>query len=826
VIADYEKIRAENIDRYGWDTAVLDLIGRLYSDRTHFIYELIQNAEDATATELRFELFDDRLEVWHDGRPFTEADVRAICGVARSDKADDLTKIGKFGIGFKSVYAYTRNPHIYSGDEAFRIESYVRPVAVDPAPRPAPRPAGWPAGETATWFVFPFDLDTVAAEVAVTEIGAALAALAPATLLFLGNIARIQAGDTIIERTELANTELANTELANTELASTELASTELASPGRARRLTLSRGRRAEQWLVWHRQVTDLAGYRVEIAFRVDVATGQIIRCETSPLSVFLPTQKETFLGFEIQGPYRTTPARDNVGEQDPSNRTLATETAVLLTEVLGELRAEGMLTAEVLATLPLDATRFQPGSLLRPLFDAVREALARDSLIPVTTPADDSAIRYATAAEVKLAADPALPALLSPGQLFVTQDLAPQVRAYLRDEIGIEELTAADFLLRADSEFLEEQPDEWITRFYDFLYRTSGLWDLARTRPVIRLEDGSQVALSETAVYLPGSGASGFLTVRRAIVEDPAARRFLDVLNLTEPDVVDEVLELILPRYELLEQDPESLDLVRHAADLDIIMHALDEASASRRDLLLDWLRDSAFLIGENAATGEQLLLQPTGLYQRSRELELYFDGNPAAWFAADMYGPWLVQLRGMGVRDGVEVRARTPDPLGYVVIADEFASHERGLDGFDPDAEIDGLDFALRHPGHARSEYVWNHVLVPNRALVAGVVEKSVRESFADATRETVGSVIAAVAQDTAWLPAPSGELRRPADLSVEDLPETYTRDATLAEALGMAQPVIAHAARQLGIPAEILWALSTRPDLVAMIKTELAR
>jgi hypothetical protein len=802
VSADYEKIRAGNIDRYGWDTAVLDLIGRLYSDRTHFIYELIQNAEDATAAELRFELFDDRLEVRHDGRPFTEADVRAICGVAKSEKADDLTKIGKFGIGFKSVYAYTRSPHIYSGDESFRIESYVRPVAVDPAPLPD----GQPAGGTATRFVFPFDLDTVPAEVAVTEIGAALAALAPATLLFLRNIARIRAGDSVIERTELASAELAGT--------------------AGARRLSLSRGRRAERWLVWQRQVTDLSGHRVEIAFRVDAATGQIVRCETSPLSVFLPTQKETFLGFEIQGPYRTTPARDNVGEHDPSNQNLATQTAVLLTGVLGDLRTAGMLTAEVLATLPLDATRFQPGSLLRPLFDAVREALARDSLIPVAEAAPDSAGRYATAAEVKLAADPALPALLSPGQLFVTQDLTPRVRAYLRDEIGVEELTAADFLLRAGSEFLEAQPDEWITRFYDFLYRTSALWDLARTRPVIRLEDGSQVALSETAVFLPGPAASGFRTVRRAIAEDPVARRFLDVLNLAEPDVVDEVLELVLPRYEELEQDAAALDAAQHAADLDIIMRALDEAPAGRRDLLLDWLRDTAFLVGENAATGEQLLLQPTGLYQRSRELELYFDGNPAAWFAADMYGPWLVQLRGMGIRDSVDVRARTPGPLGYVIIADEFAAHERGLDGFDPDAEIDGLDFALSHPSHARSEYVWNHVLVPNRALVAGIVERSVRESFADATRETVRSVIAAAAQQAPWLPAPTGEFRRPAGLSVEDLPETYARDATLAEALGMAQPVIAHAARQLGIPAEVLWALSTRPDLVAMIKAELAQ
>ena len=113
--ADYEKIRDENIARYGWDTAVLDLLGQLYSERTHFIFELIQNAEDAGATELAFELFGDRLEVRHDGRPFTEADVRGVCGVGTSEKSGDLTKIGQFGIGFKSVYAYTKSPRIYSG---------------------------------------------------------------------------------------------------------------------------------------------------------------------------------------------------------------------------------------------------------------------------------------------------------------------------------------------------------------------------------------------------------------------------------------------------------------------------------------------------------------------------------------------------------------------------------------------------------------------------------------------------------------------------------------------------------------------------------------
>ena len=60
--------------------------------------------------------------------------MRGVCGVGQSDKAADLTAIGKFGIGFKSVYAYTRSPRIYSGGEAFRIENFVRPYAVDRPP--------------------------------------------------------------------------------------------------------------------------------------------------------------------------------------------------------------------------------------------------------------------------------------------------------------------------------------------------------------------------------------------------------------------------------------------------------------------------------------------------------------------------------------------------------------------------------------------------------------------------------------------------------------------------------------------------------------------
>jgi hypothetical protein len=316
--------------------------------------------------------------------------------------------------------------------------------------------------------------------------------------------------------------------------------------------------------------------------------------------------------------------------------------------------------------------------------------------------------------------------------------------------------------------------------------------------------------------------------TVRRAVAAAPAARPFLAALNLAEPDVMAEALQFVLPRYD----DPDlagsglaGFDLARHDADLECVVRALDEAAAGPREELLERLARTDFLIGENAATGEQCLRPPPRLYQRSKELEVYFEANPDAWFAGDRYGPWLSQLRGMGVRPDVEVRARTPNQLGYVIITLEFGRNERGLGGFDPEAEIDGLRFALEHPGYARSEYVWNVLLAPNRRLVAGVVEHSVLPSFSDVSQENARSAIAAIADGEAWLPGRDGTFRRPAEVSLDDLPPTFARDEGLAQALGMLQPVVGLAAQRLGVPAEVLWGLSAHPDLVALVERELA-
>jgi hypothetical protein len=318
------------------------------------------------------------------------------------------------------------------------------------------------------------------------------------------------------------------------------------------------------------------------------------------------------------------------------------------------------------------------------------------------------------------------------------------------------------------------------------------------------------------------GTAATGLPTVRRAITRFDDARHFLGALQLGEPDLVTEVLRNILPRYEGL--DAAQLDLAQHDNDLERVARALAEASAGGQQQLRQKLSDTAFLVGENAATGEQRLMTPARLYQRVPDLESYFDGNPDTWFARDGYGPWLRQLREMGVRDAVTVHARSPDSHGHVAIAEEFARHERGLHGFDPDATIDGLEFALSHPNHTRSEFIWNLLLVPNRDLLAGVVERSARLEFAGASREDRKSAAGAAASAAGWLPGPGGTFRCPAELQLDDLPPEFHRDDIVAAALGMIQPVVAEASRQLGLRPGLLRGLSTHPDLVAMVEREL--
>ncbi|XP_061697750.1 sacsin [Syngnathoides biaculeatus] len=104
---------------------------RRYPDGGQILKELIQNADDAQATKVTF-IHDERSygtqNLWTDAlgcfqgpalysynnAPFTNEDWQGIQAVGRSIKRKDPTTVGRFGIGFNSVYHITDVPSIFS----------------------------------------------------------------------------------------------------------------------------------------------------------------------------------------------------------------------------------------------------------------------------------------------------------------------------------------------------------------------------------------------------------------------------------------------------------------------------------------------------------------------------------------------------------------------------------------------------------------------------------------------------------------------------------------------------------------------------------------
>ncbi len=187
MVSDYEKIREDNKKRYGWDISRVGerVFVDTYADRTHFIFELLQNAEDAIARRraqwdesrmVSFHLTEKRLRISHCGVPFDEEDVRGICGIGESTKTERFTEIGQFGLGFKSVYAFTTRPEIHSGPEDFAINSFVWPEAIPSIQDKDPHE---------TVFILPFKSDDKSG---YEDIAEGLQELGAKTLLFLRQI--------------------------------------------------------------------------------------------------------------------------------------------------------------------------------------------------------------------------------------------------------------------------------------------------------------------------------------------------------------------------------------------------------------------------------------------------------------------------------------------------------------------------------------------------------------------------------------------------------------------------------------------------------------
>ncbi len=100
----------------------------IYSESERFVFELIQNADDAASgdsNEIYFDFLPNSLIVSHNGKAFNENDVRSLTTAGSSTKKADPKKTGYKGIGFKSVFGISKKVTVFSDGFQFRFDKEI-----------------------------------------------------------------------------------------------------------------------------------------------------------------------------------------------------------------------------------------------------------------------------------------------------------------------------------------------------------------------------------------------------------------------------------------------------------------------------------------------------------------------------------------------------------------------------------------------------------------------------------------------------------------------------------------------------------------------------
>ena len=319
-------------------TGIRKIVEDLYPDSAHFIYELLQNAEDAGATSASFMLKKTFLVFQHNGRAFSHKDILAITDIGEGTKGGDDDKIGRFGVGFKAVFAYSETPQIWSPTYSFKISDLVLPSQIDPFPGLGPN----------TRFEFPFNNPKKLPDIAYAEIDAGLTQIAETTLLFLSHLEsigwRIEGGSSgeVLRMQHSENHVEVLKEIGGATTTSAH-------------------------FLKFDQPVEGLEKQRAAVAFALDFLPNiqhfdgkkplakqlKVIPAAPGRVAVFFPAEKETSgLRFHLHAPFIPELSRASIKET-PANVPLFDQLANLTAAALHQIRDFGLLTAEFLAVLP-----------------------------------------------------------------------------------------------------------------------------------------------------------------------------------------------------------------------------------------------------------------------------------------------------------------------------------------------------------------------------------------------------------------------------------------------------------------------------------------
>ncbi|MBR5081530.1 MAG: AAA family ATPase [Bacteroidales bacterium] len=636
-----------------------------YAEIAHFVYELLQNADDANATEVTIVLKADRLLFKHNGTKHFDitaedddkvGDINSITGIGNSSKENVKNKIGKFGVGFKAVFQYTNTPEIYDDTFKFKIEDLIVPTLID-HDHPERNP-----GETL--FVIPFRNPNKS----FNDIKSRLETLNN-PILFLRNLKKIvwhiNTGNQDDNTTEYSKALLEQHKYKDITLEKYLLKNA-------ARRDTILLFSRDIEITMSNGKKTTLPIY---IGFYYDEQKRSLITNNTQNIYCFFPT-KETFKTcFISHAPFILTPDRHNIKRDENLNKDLlrclsylAADSVVLLRDY-GKKNDRYLINENIVDIIPYYETWYlhpEERMFEEPMTKAFRGMLANE---PVLLSRNKKYLK----AENSYITTGAMSELLSQEQFYCLRnnsrikdeddEISPRID-FLKWELimklskldesndvfeDIQEYTVEDFGNEISSEFMKAQKVDWVTKFYTFLRtdapkywkilpQTRATAHVYRSAPIIKTQRGEWVApfINTTTpnVFLPidtnSSSDSDYNFINNEYLKEDMARKFFNELEIKQPDEHDYIRNIVLKKYE----ESVKINDTPLQSDFNLFLSYYKKVKGTaEEDEFVKMLENSLRLKGTNNS-----LRLPYELYLKTDVLGGYF-ANKAVFFNASFY-------------------------------------------------------------------------------------------------------------------------------------------------------------------------------------------
>jgi hypothetical protein len=527
----------------------------LYSTKTHFILELIQNADDndytdGTDPQIRIALSESALKVWNNENGFSQENVRALCSVGRSTKSKKAGFIGEKGIGFKSVFQVSNRPEIHSNGFHFRFDmsdpeehlGYIVPNWIEPDATMTTR---------GTTIVLPAkDQESFSAAV-LSELDARL-------LLFLRKLRHIEL--------RTPDEEVSMRCVGEDGLIALETRRRVAdAEPTSSRQRFLRKSANVSMVDSPDDKRPKASESEVILAFPVDDA-GQALAAPDCATFAFLPIRAFGFR-FCVQADFLLSSSREDIQTARPWNVALRDAIAPAFVASLELFRTKPALARSFLRFLPHEQELTH--SFFAPVVQKTLEALAQTECILCTTgqwrkPAD---VMTASMAFQRLV--PAEQAWALYGKDYPAKDLEADQETLKK--LGCVPLNFADIvkLFTEHGDWVRKQGTVWLANAYRYLAslnRQHLLGSGIRDAPCIPVNDGSLQAPSDRTVFFPLARGTKFgFEQDLRILEDGFAeaigskdgaedeadiRGLLHDLGVRTPEPYSLIIEDILPAH------------------------------------------------------------------------------------------------------------------------------------------------------------------------------------------------------------------------------------------------------------------------------------